>query len=266
MTTWRVLNGRTYDECPPRIRKGLDRRRLSATVLLVENRESSTEGFDVRRTVFERLNTGGQNLNAQELRNCLYSGRFNDLIIQLSGEAPFTKVWEIPSHEDNIRSGQIGGELRENRMFRRMADCEIVLRFFAFRRPSHLKGSVRSILDNCMSRYQDLSESRIEALGKRYLTRLDLATSIFEDRTFRMPEDGGSQRLSVPLYDATMVALDGLYDNRSSLIRNRKKIYRQLCQMFDEDDCYDLIVGRPNTARAIRGRQILMKELLNEHI
>src|SRR5260370_10118894 len=36
LDTWAVLNGRTYKQCPPRIQRGLDRRRISANVLLAE--------------------------------------------------------------------------------------------------------------------------------------------------------------------------------------------------------------------------------------
>src|SRR5438552_3178905 len=77
LETWDVLNGFTYAKCPPRIQRGLDRRRLSATVLLAEHSKNGKRDF-IRREVFERLNTGGQQLNAQELRNSLYSGDFND--------------------------------------------------------------------------------------------------------------------------------------------------------------------------------------------
>src|SRR2546421_3822019 len=118
---------------PPRIQRGLDRRRLSATVLLAEPSKNGKKDF-VRREVFERLNTGGQQLNAQELRNSLYSGPFNDLLIRLAGNRLFDRIWEIPAYEEHYRKneGFISSGLAENKLFQRMTDCEIVLRFFAF--------------------------------------------------------------------------------------------------------------------------------------
>src|SRR5262245_61844328 len=135
LETWKVLNGLTYSECPPRIQSGLDRRRISANVLLAENMRTKEDADFIRRTVFERLNTGGQQLNHQELRNSLYSGPFNDLIIELAGDRQFDEIWDIPPYEDHYRpdQGYIGPELADNRLFKRMTDCEIVLRFFAFR-------------------------------------------------------------------------------------------------------------------------------------
>ena len=95
---WDDLNGLRYRDLPETLRRGLDRRRLSATVLLIEGtKQQSPQQNDVRKLVFERLNTGGQNLNPQELRNCLYAGKFNDLLIKLSRDRQFRSIWEIPS-------------------------------------------------------------------------------------------------------------------------------------------------------------------------
>jgi hypothetical protein len=113
LETWAVLNGRTYAKCPPRIQRGLDRRRRSANVLLAENIRDPEHSDFIRRTVFERLNTGGQRLNHQELRNSLYSGPLNELLVQLAGDRLFDEIWGIPAYEDHYRKleGYISPEL-----------------------------------------------------------------------------------------------------------------------------------------------------------
>ena len=269
LTTWSALNGRRYDDCPPRIQQGLDRRRLSATVLLAESGRSLTadDGDVVRRIVFERLNTGGQNLNAQELRNCVYAGSFNNLIIELAGTRIFNEIWDMPPYEDNIVGGHVTAQLRENRWFKRMLDCELVLRFFAFSRRSKIRGAVSKILDACMGEYQDAPTSTIDELRRRFLTRMELARELFGDQTFRVPKDGGARGpLSVPLYDAIMVALDALYDNRKELTTKKKLIVHALRHALADEDNYEVLVGRPNTATAIKRRQDLVKSLLREHL
>lgn len=258
-----MLNGRTYDDCPPRIRRGLDRRRISATILLAESSSSVSTGDDIRRTVFERLNTGGQNLVAQELRNCLYSGPFNDLLIQLAGARVFNELWNIPPYEDNIRRHHISQSLRENRFFKRMTDCEIVLRFFAFRKRSWLRGAVRTILDKCMERHRESTDDMLDELRRLFLSRIELSKEIFGKKAFRLPGNGN---LSIPLYDATMVALHEQYAHRSELIKNRKALYQGLCDLFSYETNYEIIVGRPNTADAIKARQELLRDLFREYI
>jgi hypothetical protein len=74
LTVWKDLEGRTYSELPSHLKRGLDRRRISAIVLLAESAPSAIAGLpDIRKEVFERLNTGGTALNHQELRNCVYA-------------------------------------------------------------------------------------------------------------------------------------------------------------------------------------------------
>jgi hypothetical protein len=164
---WSELNGARYRDLPETLQRGLDRRRISATVLLAESiKKKDFTRNDIRKLVFERLNTGGQTLNPQELRNCLFAGHFNDLLIKLAADEVFTEIWEIPSYSENVDAhGFVSAELRENILYKRMLDCQNVLRFFALRRPSSIKGSVRSMLDNCIEENQNISKEDADELG-----------------------------------------------------------------------------------------------------
>ena len=67
LTVLSSLNGRTYSKLPPRVRRGLDRASVSAIVLLQESqgklkRAGTNKHYELRRFVFERLNTGGKRL------------------------------------------------------------------------------------------------------------------------------------------------------------------------------------------------------------
>ena len=66
-------------------------------------------------TVFHRLNTGGVGLNNQEVRNCIFSGAFNDLLRDLDRDEIWLKI--------NGRSSVNGDRYRGR---------ELILRFFAF--------------------------------------------------------------------------------------------------------------------------------------
>lgn len=67
--------------------------------------------------IFERINTGSKNLNSQEIRNCIYQGDFNDLPKDLNNDVNWNS---IILNEDKSPD-------------KRMADIEIILRFFAIR-------------------------------------------------------------------------------------------------------------------------------------
>jgi hypothetical protein len=263
--TWSVLNGRTYSKCPPRIQRGLDRRRISANVLLAEGISDPVQADFIRRTVFERLNTGGQPLNHQELRNSLYSGPLNDLLIELAGDRLFDKIWGIPSYADHYRKddGYIDADLAANKLFKRMKDCEIVLRFFAFRDPSGIRGSVRSILDNYMRSNKDATTSEIQRLRERFLICLRIAHTVFDTQTFRVPVNG-KWRLSEPLFDAVMVAIDKFAEHERRIIDNGKDIKKALSRRMRRKAVYEIIVGKPNTAAAVKERIAIVHRLLKK--
>lgn len=263
---WSSLNGMTYKTCPPRIKSGLDRRRISANVLLVE---SVTETADInftKQTVFERLNTGGQELNAQEMRNSLYSGTFNELIIKLAGNRLFNTIWGIPPYADHYREkdGYISAELAANRMFQRMVDCELILRFFAFRHFSSIKGSVKSMLDNCMSNNRNASPDQIAKWKEEFETSLNVCYEIFGERTFQIEDEKGKWRHSHPLFDAVMIAADVHRDHSSKLIARKEKVIAALNKQKKIPEKYDVIVGKKNTAAAIKERITIILEIFSK--
>lgn len=267
LETWSGLNGRTYKKCPARIRRGIDRRKISAVILTADT--GTAAGLDstqIRREVFERLNTGGEKLNAQELRNCLYSGALNSLILELSRWTKFTTIWGIPSYNRYERNKNAVIEPRKSHaLYKTMADNQIVLRFFAFRKKARLKGSVRSILDRYMADSKDISAARAKDLKGKFQAALTLAIDVFGDDTFALPAKGSKKR-SVPLYDAVMIALDREIENQAEIRKARNKIAKQLKAMLDSPASYEVLIGRPNTAAAIEDRIDSVQQIIRQAI
>lgn len=273
---WKELNGFKHSDLPEVLRRGLDRRRLSATVVVLDStkpRPTPEAGDnDVRKMVFERLNTGGQHLNPQELRNCLYAGPFNDLLIRLASKPRFKAIWGItprkqhathPVESSDDSEADIGG-LNENKLYSRMIDCEIVLRFFAFSTQKKLHGSVRSILDDCMERNLKLTEREVSQLEAKFNSRLKLAQDIFHEETFCYQDENGKPKLSRPLYDAVMVALDSLWDKRQKLLTRHTAVVANVARLLRRKKAFAVIVGRPNTADAIQQRINLLKKAMSK--
>lgn len=256
---WTELNGRFYSDLPVKVQRGLDRRRISAVVL--QSASSYKKGDELRRIVFERLNTGGQKLNAQELRNCVFASDFASLLVKLAGFSIFDDLWEIPRYEDHLRNGHLSNELAENPLFKRMIDCEIVLRFFAFRNKNAIKGSVKSILDNCMLHNQKVDRKTLDVMEGDFKSRIQLAYDLFGLNAFKITDrDDGKIKSSLPFYDAVIVACDRQFESRSRLIRRKATLKKGLRDIFAHDDNYELIVGRANTADAIKKRLDLVEE------
>lgn len=268
LKTWQALNNRNFSQLPPRIKRGLERAKVSAITLMSDTSVESSNNLDLRAQVFERLNTGGERLNPQELRNSLFSGPFNQLIIELSREPQFTQAWGIPSYEENLRSdGSPTDKLKSNGLFKRMADVEIVLRFFAFKDPNCISGSVRSMLDNTMKRHRNSDDDKLKQLRSGFLEAINFCVEVFGDDVFRIPpgEQRTRSQLSRPFFDAQMVVMHQLADKRDLILKRAHSIKKEVMELAIPDNSnYELIVGRANTAAAIRERIEVVQTVIDK--
>lgn len=106
------LNGATFAELPPAIRTGFLNRAIRVTTL------NDRSDYNVRFDLFERLNTGGVTLHAQEIRNIVYRGAFRGLLQELSANLDLRAILKLPRGTgDVLASAQYE---------------EAVLRFFAY--------------------------------------------------------------------------------------------------------------------------------------
>jgi hypothetical protein len=255
---WEELNGQRFNDLPSVLQKGLLRRSLSAVVLLAETRKAEEDDIDVRTVLFDRLNTGGEKLNPQELRNALYAGPFNSMLIRLARSTPFTTAWNIPPYQPNEEE-EISPELANNTLYRTMADAELVLRFFAIRDAiqNNKRGSLRRVLDRYMKEHASDIPSQVEILEKEYLKLLESLVRTFDDKPFRLPT---ATRPSRPLYDALMVALSTHPD--VDLVKDKQAIKARLDHALNNSSQYDILVGRGNTMDAIHDRVELAVAIL----
>ncbi|MGD9863407.1 MAG: DUF262 domain-containing protein [Pseudodonghicola sp.] len=261
------LNGLRYTKCPPRVKRTLDRATISAIVLLMESEaERPSAGqftiTDIRRLVFDRLNTGGRQLNAQEIRNALNPGALNRCIINLSRHERFTEVFGIPAYtEDDEEDYYENPKRQKNILYASMRDCELVLRFFALREPDNIRGSMKSMLDRAME--VDLTEEQAEELAVDFIDRFQFLYELFDGAPFKIASTTDErEKVSAALYDASMVALDKVWADREKIIDDREGVSQRLKNAIGDDESYELIVGRRNTADSVKKRINLLREIL----
>ena len=106
------LNGLSYSTIPSDIRGSLETLPSLRTVVIL-----SDSNPRIKYEVFLRLNRGGMQLNAQEIRNSTWPGHLNDLILDLSEDARFRRLLGV-------------GDPAKSVIVREMRDAELVLRFF----------------------------------------------------------------------------------------------------------------------------------------
>ena len=258
----RTLVGKRFNDLPHGVQAGLRRRSLSAIILLKESTPSHESRAQLRRFVFQRLNTGGVRLNAQEVRNAVYAGSFNDLLLELSRHELFTTMWDIPPFEPNENT-KPSLKLQRNIWYRGMRDVELVLRVFGLMEPENIVGGMRRTLDNAMMKYSSRSESELRRLGDLFVNSLKLAHAIGGDDAFRLPSSSLRRgRLSASLFDAIMVALMRKSDQSEQIMTCASDINSVIGTEMKKLDFHDLIIGRANTREATKERSRYVERLI----
>lgn len=92
-------NGKTYEELEESDRYQLDDTVLRATVVQQLDPEDDSSIYHI----FERLNTGGINLNPMEIRKCVYYGDFFSLLEELNTDENWRKIIVKPNIDKRLR-------------------------------------------------------------------------------------------------------------------------------------------------------------------
>lgn len=261
------LTGLTYSKCPPRVKRTLDRASISAIVLLMESeKEKPAQGrlslTDIRRLVFDRLNTGGMKLNPQEIRNSLNPGAFNEAIIRLSRMRRFTDVFGIPAYTENdVKDFYENPKRQKNSLYSTMRDCELILRFFALKDEQNIRGSMKSMLDRAME--VQYSEEEANLAEDEFKTIFEYLYDLFDGNPFEISAPSQDKpKVSAALYDACMVAAGRLKENWDVVLEDKNNVQSRLHAAVQDDEKYEIIVGRGNTAEAVRDRINLLQNIL----
>jgi hypothetical protein len=260
---WPELNGRIYDRLPSEIRKGLDRRSISYIVLLKESAATSEEETLLRQQVFERLNTGAVKLSHQEIRNSLYQGKFNTLLLTLARNAEYRVAWGVPPYSETEEQ-TLSDQLAKNKNYIVMRDIEIALRFFALRHAEQYQRGMKGFLDLYMVRARSFTDEDMRVLQALFERTVKLGRELYRDSLFK-PWDPRDQvwadKPQVAFADAVMVGLSRHLDQSERLIDHRDAVLAATKQLFLENPS-GTFTGRGNTKQDVQERIRLFDEML----
>ena len=226
LEVWGSLNGYFYRDLPIRIKEGLDRRYLSSVIMLKESEKDSFEMSQLIKIVFERLNTGGLKLSTQEARNAIYGGPFNDMCKELAESDQFQFVW----HQSTLPKPLFHLSTIDKT---RMADSEIVLRFFAFRHLSSFESNLNVFLDQYLDRANKYDADLIGELKNLFIETLAFAIQVFDGKPFRVFRASSQSFSNNPdrfIYDAVMSVLSQKLDFKEIILEKREYIQKKFAE------------------------------------
>ena len=268
LTKWPELNGKRYHELPKLVKQGIDRRYLSSIILLNETAKTPEQAEQLKQMVFDRINSGGEKLEAQEKRNANHDGNLNRLCITLSENESLCKTWGIPIQDEG--SDGIHTERAANKLFRTMYDVELVLRFFAYRQKHELHtGSLESYLDRYLENGNYFSQEVLNQLSKLFIKTINLAYEIFEEQAFYLYRDRKGrwswyERATVAVYDPLMLVLSHNLDHRTALVSRKDEIQVEIEEFYKAN--YNSFGGRNVNSDALKKREDLLAEFIARFI
>lgn len=208
----RVLEGMRYSTLDPAIR-----RRLAGTQIVAHVIEPQTPD-EVKYDIFNRVNTGGSPLTAQEIRHCMSKTRSRDFLRDLVESPNFDKATEMSFWSKDAT----GRSVRDNR---RMSDREMALRFCAFCVVPIDEYSKASSLDSFLldfTRRLDEPHMRahtpvdLDALASAFSRAMGNAATILGKAAFRrwLPDAQRRGPLNRAVFESQAIALSEYHLNQ----------------------------------------------------
>lgn len=170
--------------------------------------------MDYLFTIFHRLNTGGIKLRNQEVRNCIYSGRFNDFLRNMDRDPAWLKITGRTESPGDRYRGQ-----------------ELLLRFFAFHDDyGGYAGGLTAFLNRYMMKHREPSEDFLSAKKSIFNRTVRVVNnSIFEGHS--------SERPGISVLEATLVGVSLNLDFVDTLDNARvRQMYEELLNSEEFSD------------------------------
>lgn len=227
------FSGKTYEDlvdvdeaAARRLRNSV----LRAFVVRQLDPEDDTSIFHI----FERLNTGGTLLVGQEVRNAVYSGPFNDLLMELNQLSAWREIVGKPEPD------------------KRMRDVELILRFFSLRYAlNSYEKPMKDFLSHYMRTHARADESQLDGYRKAFQATANAVFEHLGERPFHLRAG-----LNASVYDCVFRAFSG---HLSKIPDNVGSRYDDLVALEEFDD---LVRSGTTDVATVRQRMAFAEEKL----
>ena len=214
------FNNYKYDDLPFELKR--DIRMLPVTVNLL----SKGVPDKVKYILFRRLNTGGMNLEPQEIRNAVFQGKAIDVVKRLAGSEAFKKA-----------AGSI--------TTKRMENMDFVTRFMAF----YLLGydnyipDLDNFMNTCLENIKSgtITDDTIERMTSDFDQAMNYAKLIFGDDAFRKRECATANRKPINKAYFEVIAVSFAHLSKEDftvLYKNKDKFKKMLMNRMKNDKTY----------------------------
>lgn len=207
---------------------------------------------NVKYNIFKRINTGGLELNPQEIRHALYQGKATKLCKRFAKFPEFQMATTYSIRED------------------RMMDQEFVLRFIAvcYYGVENYEGIPDNYLNGAMEYLNSKNcadESDMEEQFKKVMT---VAKNIMGKYAFRkLGEDGIRRPINKAIYEAWCRSIFFLKDSEIEiLVKQRNQVYNKFLNLCNDSVFLQMLKGSDKKSFSMRFTMIegMLKEVVHD--
>lgn len=197
--------------------------------------------------IFNRINTGGTQLNRQEIRNCIFNGQSTDLLKEIAQQEYFKQA--------------IGKGISP----KRMKDQEAILRYLAFKifdYKQDYKGDMSDFLENAMRKLNLMSSIELNLLQEDFKRVMILTYDFYKGKNFRFPTATTRGTINIAILESVAHFFSSVSD--VFLKQHKRKIIKNFKELLDNEDYKNAVRFSTGDRFKVQTRFEKAKEILGK--
>ena len=260
--------GMTFNELPIIMQNRINETEFTFTIINPGTPE------EVKRNIFKRINTGGEGLKPQEIRNALYAGKATELLKALGTSTAFVKATTSSVRSNRMESYEVvlrgiafilrdaDSYPKNGNMDKFLGDTMVILN-------SYPEFSDREILR--LEKMEDLDlnsikKDRIDNLEEIFKLSMRRAKTLFGFHAFR--KSYGDKRrspINKALFELWCSTLGVMDDNDFNKLRSNSQFMEEYNKLLD-DEKFNIYISRDSwKPTSVRKRYEIINDLIRNY-
>lgn len=233
------LKGITIDTLPLEYKLQIKRTPCRVEIILKESE------FKMRYELFKRLNTGGEGLSRQEIRNCIFRGldsRYSNFVAELSNNEIFREIVNIST-------------LNEEMMYYE----ELVLRYLTLKNQGtrYAQANIQDYMDDYLeSQCREFNESIVNSDRQLFENIMNVLKGLKEKYIFKL----GRRYFTTSMYDAIMLSLSEESANLSQI--NIDELGKRIAKLKERKEFTRYVGSASSNPTSITNKVKIAKQIL----
>ena len=241
------LEGWTYDK--------LDRtqiRRIKSLKVTLNTLRKNTPQR-VKLVIFQRVNTAGVPLTAQEMRNALYQKKATDLLKEMAKLDSFSKA--------------TGGKIPS----KRMTDCDFANRFVAFYLYGNdYDGNLDEFMGDALEKVNKMQQQEIGSILKKFDRSMQICYKLLGNTAFKRPDPqkpNSFLKTNKAIFEVLSVSIAQLSENEQEILVQRKaRFQNEIYSLFMNEDFIKSITSGTAKTPQVEYRHTKVQQLIKQII